>query len=93
MNRVFYLPSFVKQLQKLPKKEAEAAQQALIAFDRFIQTGEKSAGLAFKKLAEDKFEIRVDLSKRIVMKKIGRDYYLALYGNHADIERFLKRQK
>jgi len=29
---------------------------------------------------------------RIVMKKIGSDYYLALYGSHNEIEQFLRRQ-
>ena len=92
MSRIFYLPVFLKQLQKLRGKEAQAAEKALIAFDRFMETGERTEGLGFKKLAPDKFEIRVDLKKRVVMKKIGNDYYLALYGNHEDIERFLKRQ-
>ena len=92
MSQVFYLPSFVKQLRELRGKEAEAAEKALIRFQHFSQTGEKPEGLGFKKLAEDKFEIRVDIRKRIVMKKIGSDYYLALYGDHNTIERFLKRQ-
>ena len=76
MSRIFYLPSFIKQLRKLRGREARAVQEALIAFDHF----------------EDKFEIRIDLRKRIVMKQIESDYYLALYGDHADIEHFLRRQ-
>ncbi len=92
MSRIFYLPSFIKQLQKLRGQEAKSAEEALIAFDYFVRTGVKSIGLGFKKLAHDKFEIRVDIQKRMVMKKMGADYYLALYGNHNDIERFLKNQ-
>ncbi len=92
MSHLFYLPAFLKQLQKLRGREARAAEEALVAFEYFVRTGEMSAGLGFKKLALDKFEIRVDLKNRIVMKKIGADYYLALYGNHNEIERFLKRQ-
>lgn len=92
MSRILYLPSFVKQLRNLRGKEAEEVQKALLAFDHFVETGEKTEGLGFKKLAEDKFEIRVDIRKRIAMKKIGNDYYLALYGDHDAIERFLKRQ-
>jgi hypothetical protein len=45
VSRIFYLPSFLKQLQKLRGKEAQACQEALIAFDSFIQTGEKTEGL------------------------------------------------
>lgn len=90
MNRVFYLPSFLKQLQSLRGKEALAAEEALLSFQHFIESGEKTKGLGLKKLAGDKFEIRVDIRNRIIMKKIGRDYYLALYGDHAAIERFLK---
>lgn len=92
MSRIFYLDSFTRELQKLRGKEAEAAQEALIAFDHFVAAGEKTEGLGFKKLASDKFEIRVDLRKRIVMKKIDNDYYVALYGDHVAIERFLRRQ-
>ena len=92
MSRIFYLPSFVRQLQELRGKESEAAEKALNAFEHFVQTGEKSEGLGFKKLSDDKFEIRVDLRKRIVMKRIKSDYFLALYGDHAAIERFLRRR-
>ena len=92
MSRIFYLSSFVKQLEKLRGKEARAVQEALVAFDYFVKTGEKAHGLGFKKLASDQFEIRVDIRKRIVMKKIGEDYYLALYGNHEEIEHFLRKQ-
>ena len=92
MSRIFYLPSFVKQLQKLRGEEQKAAEEALIAFNHFVKTGEKAAGLGYKKLAFDKFEIRVDLSNRMVMKKLGEDYFMAFYGDHASIERFLRRQ-
>ena len=92
MSRVFYLPTLLKQLQKLRGKEAAKAEESLHAFDHFVRTGEKTAGLGFKKLAEDKYEIRSGLRQRIVMKKIGDDYYLALYGNHEEVERFLKNQ-
>lgn len=73
-------------------KEAKSAEKVLISFEHFVRTGEKTEGLGFKKLAFDKFEIRAGLDKRIVMKKIENDYYLALYGDHAAIERFLRRQ-
>lgn len=92
MSRVFYLPSFIKQLQVLKGPEAKSAEKALTAFDHFARTGEKPEGLGFKKLSPDIFEIRVDIRKRILIKKIDADYYLALYGDHASIERFLKRQ-
>jgi len=92
MSRVFYLPTFLKQLQKLKGEEARMTEEALVAFDHFVQSGGKTEGLGFKKLAHDKFEIRVDLRKRIVMKKIGEDYYLAFYGNHDAVERFLRHQ-
>lgn len=91
MSRIFYLPTFVKQIRALRGQEAKACEKALVHFQNFVQMGTKPEGLGFKKLAPDKFEIRVDLKKRIAMKKVNDDYYLALYGNHNDIERFLKR--
>ncbi len=92
MSQIFYLPSFLKQLRRLSGREARAAEKALVSFEHFVRTGEKMEGLGFKKLAWDKFEIRAGLDKRIIMKKIENDYYLALYGDHAAIERFLRRQ-
>lgn len=91
MSRIYYLPTFVKQIRSLHGKEAESCEQALVAFQNFVNAGIKTEGLGFKKLSSDQFEIRIDLKKRIVMKKIGADYYLALYGDHTAIERFLKR--
>ncbi len=91
MSRVYYLATFLKQIRKLRGKDAEACEQVLIAFQNFVQSGTKPEGLGFKKLSPSHFEIRVDLKKRIVMKKIEADYYLALYGDHVEIERFLKR--
>lgn len=92
MSRIFYLPSFVKQLEKLRGKEAQAAEEALLAFHHFIESGEKTLGWGFKKLSLDKFEIRVDIRNRMIMKKIGEDCYLVLYGNHEEIERFLRNR-
>lgn len=92
MSRIFYLPTLLKQLEKLKGKEADLAQKALTAFDHFVRTGEKTEGLGLKKLTESNYEIRVDIRRRVIMKKIGQDYYLALYGDHAAIERFLKDQ-
>lgn len=92
MSRIFYLPTLLRQLEKIKGKEADLAQKALIAFDHFVRTGEKTEGLGFKKLTGDKYEIRAGIRHRVIMKKIGQDYYLALYGDHAAIERFLKNQ-
>jgi len=85
------IPSFLKQIRGLRGKEAQTAEKALPAFDRFAETGEKAEGLGFKKIAAGKFEIRVDIRMRTVMKKIGPDYHLAHYGDHRAIERFLRR--
>ena len=92
MNRIFYLPSFIKQLEKLRGDEAERVEEALTQFQRFVQSGEKEVGLGFKKIGPSHYEIRTDIHKRIAMKKYEDGFYLAIYGNHDDIEKFLSKQ-
>ena len=90
MSRFYFVPAFEKQLDKLYGQEASRVVEALIKFRRFLTTGEKTEGLGFKKIGPSHYEIRVDIHNRIGMKKIQDNYYVNVYGNHDDIERFLK---
>ncbi len=91
MNRVFYLPSFLKQIEKLRGHEADEVEEALVTFQQFAQTGNKQEGLGFKKIGDACYEIRVNIRMRIAMKKRPEGYYLAIYGNHDEIEKFLRK--
>jgi hypothetical protein len=47
-------------------------------------------GSGFKKINHDKFEFRVDIRIRVILKVEGDDYYLVLVGNHDDVRRYLR---
>lgn len=92
MSRIFHLPSFSKQIEKLKGPESEAVEKALIQFYRFVKTGEKTEDLGFKKIASQFYEIRSGIRQRIAMRKHEGDYYLMIYGSHDDIQKFLKNR-
>lgn len=86
------LPSFRRSTSKISGKDRENIIQAIEDFMVFVETGDKRVGLGFKKLRKDLYEFRVDLQKRIVVVIEGNICYLAYYGNHDEIERFLRNQ-
>ena len=85
------LPSFKRSVSKIKGKEKEALIQTLDDLRIFLGSEQKTQGLGFKKLRKNIYEIRVDIDKRIVAAFLKDTFYLAFYGNHDDIERFLKR--
>ena len=48
------------------------------------------AGYGFKKINGDKYEIRVDMKTRIVMKADGDTLVCHVVGNHEDVKRYLR---
>ena len=51
------------------------------------------AGFGFKKINHDKYEFRIDIRLRVVVKVEGEDYYLVLAGNHDEVKRYLRRRR
>lgn len=86
------LPSFKRSVCKISGRDRDSIIQAIEDFRIFIETGDRRLGLGFKKLKGNLYEFRVDIQNRIVVTFEGNTYYLAYYGNHDDIERFLRRQ-
>ena len=89
MKKIAVLPSFDRDVKKFTRDEKEKLKRALSAFNRFLQTGEYSHGLRFKKIDHDKYEFRIDLSLRIVTKREGDVYYLIRAGDHDTVRRYL----
>lgn len=81
---------FQKQLKKLSRQDQEKTTATLKEFLRALQGDSMSAGLGFKKINGDKYEIRVDIKMRIVMKKDGDTFVCHLIGNHEDVKRYLR---
>ena len=71
MKRLAVTSHFQKQLKKLHRQEQEKAAQALKQLLEGLKSGEMPIGLGFKKINGDKYEVRVDIRRRIVLKADG----------------------
>jgi len=90
MKQIVILPSFERSLRKLTPAQKKQVTECLEVFNQFLISGHMPYGLGFKKINHDKFEFRVDIRIRIILKVEGNDYYLVLVGNHDDVRKYLK---
>ena len=93
MKQLAVSTHFQKQFKKLPRQEQENAAEALKKLLGGLQTGNMPAGLGFKKINGDKYEIRVDIRSRIVMKADGNTLVCHLIGNHETVKRYLREYR
>ena len=84
---------FQSQLKKLPPQERQKASDVLKKFLSALNSGAIPAGLGFKKINGDKYEIRVDIRKRIVMKAEGETLVCHLMGDHEEVRRYLRNYR
>ena len=91
MKRVFILPSFERSAKKLAPPDKKKLAESLEAFNAFLLSGIVPVGLGFKKINHDKYEFRVDIRLRVVVKVEENDYYLVLVGSHDEVRRYLHR--
>jgi mRNA-degrading endonuclease RelE of RelBE toxin-antitoxin system len=91
MKNIIILPSFERSVKKLAPQDKKRLALSLEAFNSFLCSGECPHGLGFKKINHDKFEFRVDIKLRVIVKAQGDNYYLVLVGSHDEIKRYLKR--
>lgn len=93
MKSIVPLASFERCLKKLNPQAKSKLKYALEKFNRFILSGDPFKGLGFKKINHDKFEFRVDIHLRVVVKIEQDICYLILVGNHDDIRKYLKQYR
>ena len=93
MKRVLILPSFERSVKKLTRQDKDNLAESLEDFNSFLLSGEAPAGFGFKKINHDKYEFRVDIRLRVVVKVEGEDYYLVLAGNHDEVKRYLRHRR
>ena len=93
MKRALILPSFERSIKKLTRQDKDNLNESLEIFNSFLLLGELPVGFGFKKIDHDKYEFRVNIRLRVVVKVEGEDYYLVLAGNHDDIKRYLRRYR
>lgn len=89
MKKVLVLSSFERAIKRLSSQEKERLKKALEQFNDFLLTGRFPYGLRFKKINKDKYEFRVDLRLRVVVKEEKDVFYLVLVGDHNEIRRYL----
>lgn len=87
------LSSFERSVKKPGVLEKALVSDSLLKLYDFLQTGETSSGPHFKKINHDKYEFRVDIRLRVVVKKEGNIYYLVLAGGHDKIRQYLRRYR
>ena len=87
MKKILILPSFERSIKKLTPQEKKQVAQSLEMFNAFLVTGQAPFGFRFKKINHDKYEFRVDIRLRVVVKVEGEVFYLVFVGNHDQIKR------
>lgn len=93
MKRILILPSFERSVKKLTRQDKDNLAESLECFNLFLLSGETPAGFGFKKINHDKYEFRVDIRLRVVVKVEGEDYYLVLAGNHNAVKKYLRHHR
>lgn len=84
---------FQKQLKKLHVQDQKKATDVLKIFLESLQRGSLAVGVGFKKINGDKYEIRVDIRHRIVMKLEGDTFVCHLIGSHDAVRRYLRNYR
>lgn len=93
MRKVAVLPSFERSLKKLSPSQRKQLAESLQDFNLFLATGKFSPGLGFKKIDHDKYEFRVDIRLRVIVKLEEEVFYLVLVGDHEDVKRCLRNYR
>ncbi len=93
MKRILILPSFERSVKKLTLPDKKKLAQSLEELNSFLISGEIPVGFGFKKINHDKYEFRVDIRLRVIVKVESEDYYLVLAGNHDEVRKYLRRYR
>ena len=81
---------FQKQLKRLPPQDRQKTLDVLNKFLSALTTGDIPAGFGFKKINGDKYEIRVGIRTRIVLKAEGDTLICHVVGDHETVRRYLR---
>lgn len=90
MKHLSVTTQFQKQLATLLPADRDQTIEALKTLKSSIHQGKIPQGLGFKKINGDKYEIRIDIRLRIVLKKDGDFLVCVLLGNHDQVRQYLK---
>ncbi len=90
MKKIVILPSFERSVKKLTSEEKKCLTESLEQFNSFLIYGRAPFGFRFKKINHDKYEFRVDIRLRVIIKEEDDAYYLVLVGSHDQVRKYLR---
>ena len=90
MKYLAFSRHFQRQFDKLAEEEKAVVRSSLKELLEAIKTKQFPAGLGFKKINGDKFEIRVSIRLRVALKLDGETLVCHVVGNHESIKRYLR---
>ena len=90
MKQVVILPSFERSDKKLAPEQKKRLTESLESFNTFLISGQVPKGLGWEKIGHEKYEFRLDIRRRVIVKEERDIFYLVLVGDHNEIKRYLK---
>ena len=93
MKHLAFSKHFHRQLKKLSIQDQEKIAKKLKDFLLFLPKSRIPIGFGFKKINGDKYEIRVDIKLRIIMKLESDTLVCHVVGNHEEVKRYLKEYR
>ena len=90
MKNILILPSFERSVKKLSRQDKEQLVESLEIFNTYLLSGEAPFGFRFKKINHDKYEFRINIKLRVIIKITDNDAYLVLVGNHDEVKKYLR---
>ena len=93
MKKLAVSNHFQRQLRKLDPLTQGKVVQTLKSFLSALQSNKVSGGFGFKKINGDKYEIRVDLRTRVVLKRDGDTFVCHRVGDHESVKKFLREYR
>ena len=90
---VVFRSSFDRLYKKLDVKDKLRVEKAIDHFLAAIEQGEIPKGLGLKRLKDDLWEIRVDMSLRVSFRMKRGIVEFGLVGDHEEIRKYLRNYK
>lgn len=90
MKKIVILPSFERSIKKLSQIDKKQLAKGLELLNQFLVSRNLHFGFGLKKINHDKYEFRVGIRLRVIIKEEGDVFYLVLAGSHDDVRRYLK---
>ena len=93
MKKIIILPSFERSVKRLSAHDKKRLAANLEQFNAFLISGKAPFGFRLKKINHDKYEFRVGIKQRVIIKMADEAIYLVLIGTHDEIKRHLRHFK